>query len=138
MNDIGNQRSKAGIAKRGGEIIRAPLNDSIFFPLFAAFDTFDPQFSRVIRHRNLELLHLILKDNSIVRPLLIKKLTFGKNQTQEELISTCFSGFALERLCPNLTSASSNCADSSRLRGALRIILPRPPLSVLIFPLANC
>jgi hypothetical protein len=63
MNDFGNERSKAGIANRGGEIIRAPLNDSIFFPLFAAFDTFHPQFSRVILHSNLELLHLILKDN---------------------------------------------------------------------------
>jgi len=137
MNDIGNERSKAGIAKRGGEIIRAPWKDSIFFPLFAAFDTFHPQFSRVSRHSNLEFPHLILKDNAIVWPLLIKKLTCGKNQTQEELISNCFSHFALGRLCLNLTSGSSNCAYSSRSRGALKNMLPRPPLSVLIFPLAN-
>jgi hypothetical protein len=38
MNDIGNERLKARIAKRGGEIIRAPLNplscdDGVFLGL---------------------------------------------------------------------------------------------------------
>jgi len=117
MNDLGNEHSKAGIAKRGGKIIRAPWNDSIFFPLLAAFDTFHPQFSRVIRHSNLDVPHSILKGNSIARPLLIKELTCGKNRTKQEPFSICFSGLALGRLCLNRTSGSSNCADSSRSRG---------------------
>jgi hypothetical protein len=61
MNDMGNELRKAGMTKRGGEIIRPPGNDGIFFPLIAAFDAFYAQFSFFVLHK-LELLRLILRD----------------------------------------------------------------------------
>jgi len=40
VNYTGNDLFEAGITKRGSVIVRPPLDEGDFFPLFATFDAF--------------------------------------------------------------------------------------------------